>query len=159
MARTAASVEDLEAGTLPPVCAKTGGTAHGFVAVRFTETPSWTWILLLFGIFRFLIAQAFSSTRIVGFVPMSDTALRRGQAFTWAFCGSFLLSGLLTAVGFFTNSTVLLPGLSGLAVTSLITAAGWPFVWPTGRLSGDWVGLSFVDRQFAMALDRWYGDR
>ena len=72
MARVAVTVEDLEAGTLPGVCAKTGEQADGFATIEFTSTPQWTWILLLFGILPFVIARAFSKVRVVGLVPMSD---------------------------------------------------------------------------------------
>ncbi|MDP9185128.1 MAG: hypothetical protein M3O29_05620, partial [Actinomycetota bacterium] len=102
MARAAATVEDLVDGHLPPVCAKTGGPADGFATIVFTSTPGWTWILLLFGILPFLIARYFSSVRIVGLVPMSDVALRRGRAFTLTYRGFFALAGLVIAVGFFT---------------------------------------------------------
>ena len=74
-------MEDLESGHLPPLCAKTGEPADGFAKVVSNSTPSWTWILLLFGILPFLIVHYFTTVRIVGLVPMSDVALRRGRAF------------------------------------------------------------------------------
>ncbi len=159
MARAAAKVQDLEAGTLPPVCAKTGGAAHDFAKLEFSSTPAWTLILLLFGIIPFLIAQAFSSVRVVGLVPMSDVALQRGRTFTWAYRGFLLLSGLVLVIGFTTDHSAILVGLSMLVATILFMLLGAPVVWPTGRLSGDWVRLSFVDKRFARALERWYGDR
>lgn len=159
MARAAAKVQDLEAGTLPPVCAKTGGVASEFAKIEFSSTPAWTLILLLFGIIPFLIAQAFSAVRVVGLVPMSDVALRRGKAFTWTYRGLLLLSGLVLVIGFVTDRTVILVGLAMLVATILFMLLGALFVWPTGQLSGDWVRLSFVDERFARALERWYGDR
>ncbi len=161
MARAAATVEDLESGRLPPVCAKTGGPADGFATIVFTSTPDWTWILLLFGIFPFLIARYFSAVRIVGLVPMSDVALRRGRSFTWTYRGLFVLAGLVIVLGFFTfdRPTILLEGLAILVVTLLVMLVGWPFVWPTGRVSDEWVWLSFVNDRFASELDRWYANR
>jgi hypothetical protein len=161
MARAAATVEDLEGGHLPPVCAKTGGPADGFATMVFTSTPEWTWILLLFGIFPFLIARYFTAQQIVGLVPMSDVALRRGRAFTWTYRGFFVLAGLVIVVGFFTldRPAILLEGLVILVVTLLVMLVGWPFVWPTGRVSGEWVRLSFVNDRFANELDRWYANR
>ena len=158
MARAAATVEDLESGHLPPVCPKTGEPADGFATIVFTSTPEWTWILLLFGIFPFLIARYFTTARIVGLVPMSDVALRRGRAFTWTYRGFFALSGLVIVVGFFMldRPAILLEGLAILVITLLVMLIGWPFVWPTGRVSGEWVWLSFVNDRFASELDRWY---
>ena len=159
MARTTARVEDLKAGTLPPICAKTGGAADGFTSIAFYSTPGWTWILLLFGILPFLIARAFSTTRVVGFVPMSEVSLRRGRAFTWTYLGSFLVGALLLALGFVTVPRVAELGVGVLAAAVVFTCVGWLFVWPTGHLHGEWVDLSFVDSRFARALDRWYGAR
>ena len=159
MARAAATVDDLEAGTLPPVCAKTGEAADGSASLQFTSTPGWTWILLLFGIFPFLIARYFSTVRVIGIVPMSDTALRRGRAFTWTYRGFVLLGVLVVALGFAADaSTVVLIGCGTLLGTVLFALLAWPFVWPTGRVSDGWVWLSFVDERFAEELERWYGD-
>ena len=157
MARTAARVEDFEAGRLPSVCAKTGEVADGFTAIAVTSTPSWTWLLLLFGIFPFLIARAFSATRVVGFVPMSEVALRRGRAFTWTYRGFFLFGALVLAFGWIIDMDVLAVGVGALAAAIIFTSVGWLFVWPTGRLDGDWVGLFHVHKRFARALDLWYG--
>ena len=158
MARAAAAVEDLEAGTLPHVCAKTGEAADGNATIEFTSTPSWTWILLLFGIFPFLIARYFSRVRVVGLVPMSDAALRRARVFMWASRGLVLFGVLVLAIGVATDPTVMLAGLGTLVAALLFMLLGWPFVWPTGQVSGEWVWLSFVDKRFAKELDRWYGD-
>lgn len=156
MARAAATVEDLKAGRLPPVCAKTGEAANDFAKIEFASTAGWKLILLLFGIIPFLIAQAFSTVRVVGLVPMSDVALRRARVFNWASLG-FLLSGLVLVVGFATtDSTVILVGLAMLVAAILFMLLGASFVWPTGEVKGDWVQLSFVDRRFARALDDWY---
>ena len=162
MARAAVTVEDLENGHLPAVCAKTGRAADGYATIVFTSTPGWTWILLLFGIVPFLIARYFSTQRIAGLVPMSDLALRRGRAFTWTNRGFFLLGGLVFVIGlFFTTAhpNILAVGLGILIVTLLIMLVCWPFVWPTGSVTGEWVWLSFVNDRFARAIDRWYGNR
>jgi hypothetical protein len=72
------------------------------------------------------------------------------------------LSGVLVIVlGFFTldRPAILLEGLVILVVTLLVMLVGWPFVWPTGRVSDEWVWLSFVNDRFASELDRWYANR
>jgi hypothetical protein len=76
-----ARVSDLEEGMLPHVCAKTGNPTDGYTRIRFSSAPTWTWILLLFGIFPFLIAHYFARVHVVGIVPMSDVAQRRVTVF------------------------------------------------------------------------------
>jgi hypothetical protein len=161
VARTAATIEDLEAGNLPPVCAKTGEPADGFATMVFTSTPQWTWILLFFGILPFLIVRYFTTVRITGLVPMSDVALGRARAFTWTYRGFFVLSGLVIVIGFFMRDrpAILLEGLVILIVTLLVMLVGWPFFWPLGRVSDEWVFLHFVHERFADELDRRYADR
>jgi hypothetical protein len=159
VARTAARVEDLESGTLPPVCAKTGRLADGFATIEFISTPSWTWILLLFGIFPFLIAQFFSKVRVVGQVPMSARALQRAWWFTWSWRALFGLAVLAFVVAIAAKSSLAAQaGLVTLVTALLFTLIGWPFVWPTGRPSGEWVVMSFVNERFAREVDRRYGN-
>lgn len=157
MARVAASVGDLVAGTLPPVCAKTGTYADGWATIEFRSTPGWVWILLLFGIFPFLIADYFAKVRVVGHIPMSSDALRRARWFRWSSWAFFALAGLLLIVGLVTGSAAFAVGLGVLLGTLLYVVVGTPFFWPQGRPSGDVVWLSFVHKRFAEELDRWYG--
>jgi hypothetical protein len=157
VARAAARVEDLEAGRLPPVCAKTGEAAEGSATIEFTSTPAWTWILLLFGILPFLIARAFSKTRVRGIVPMSDAALRRARTFNWICAGILVLAAILLVTGFVGHPHLLMAGLVTLIGALVFLAVGWWFVYPSGQISGEWVWLSSVDPRFAEALGRWYG--
>jgi hypothetical protein len=157
VARASAKIEDLKAGRLPPICAKTGEPADGSIPIEFTSTPAWTLILLLFGIIPFFIARAFSTVRVVGLVPMSDVAQRRKRAFDRASVGLLLLSVTVLAIGVATHRAVVLTGVAMVIATALFVFFGVPFVLPSGEVSGDWVRLSFVDRRFANALDDWYG--
>ena len=160
MARAAARVEDLQAGRLPPVCAKTGEPADGYATIEFTSTPGWTWILLLFGIFPFLIARAFSKTRVVGIVPMSYAALRRGRTFDLTFAALLVVAVVLVTVGLvFQHPHLVMAGLVTLLGALLLFVVGWPLVWPSGQPAGEWVWLSSVDERFARALGYWYGSR
>lgn len=98
MASTWARREDLEAGDLPQVCVTTGAPADGTVVVRFDPTPSWTWTLLLFGIFPFLIATMFAKEHVRGEVPvLRDTVERyhRRRRTGWG----LVVLGVATVVG------------------------------------------------------------
>ena len=160
MVHATASVEDLESGHLPSVCAKTGLPATGFTTVRVSNLPGWTWILLLFGIWPFLIAWYFATRRIDALIPMSDLALRRVRAFTLTYAILFTLALVLCLIGGFgEHPTLVWLGLLTALLALLFIAFAWLFVYPTGRfLDQDWISLSFVDKRFATALDRWYGE-
>jgi hypothetical protein len=67
----------LQAGDLPPICLKTGGPADGTVCVEFATLPAWTYLLLLAGVFPFLIAVVFANERIVARVPLHRPVLHR----------------------------------------------------------------------------------
>jgi hypothetical protein len=160
MAVAVASIEDVEQGHLPHVCAKTGQPADGFATLQFASAPGWTWILLFFGILPFLIARYFAARRIYARIPMSDLALRRIYAFTWTYRIFFVAAVLLLAAGWLLSedqgSIVLLIGVATLVVTIAFWSIGWFFVFPTGRVEDEFVTMSFVHRRFADQVERWY---
>ena len=92
-------------------------------------------------------------------VPLSEVAHRRRRAFNWLCVGFLLVSVVVLVIGIRTDTAVVLTGVAMLIATALLALLGVPFVVPLGQVVGDWVWLSFVDRRFADALDRWYGDR
>lgn len=159
MATAVAAIEDLRTGSLPPVCAKTGAAAAGTAELQFTATPSWTWILLLFGILPFLIARSFSRIRLNALLPMSDAALRRGRAFNWTVRILFVVGVGLLIAGSATGPALAWAGIGVLLGSVLVVVVGWPFIWPTGQVDGDWVRLGFVHPRFARELGRFYGAR
>jgi hypothetical protein len=160
VAKATASVEDLESGHLPNVCAKTGLHADGFTTVRFSKIPAWTIILLFFGVWPFLIALYFAPRRIDGLVPMSDLALGRIRRYTRIYLILFALAFVLLMIGGVAeHPTLVWLGLITALATLLFISTAWLFVYPTGRfLDQNWISMSFVDKGFADALDRWYGE-
>ena len=154
-----ARVADLERGTLPQVCAKTGVPTHGYTKIRFSSAPTWTWILLLFGIFPFLIAQYFATVHVEGIVPMSDVAQRRVTVFNRLFLGLVALGAVVIVVGWWaldTEAAVILVGLAIMIAAAFVMFLALPFVLPSGAVMGEWVQLSFVHERFASELDRFY---
>lgn len=159
MAVVNARVADLERGTLPQVCAKTGVPTHGWAKIRFSSAPTWTWILLLFGIFPFLIAQYFATAHVEGIVPMSDVAQRRVTVFNRLFIGLVALGVVVIVVGWWaldTEAAVILVGLAILVAAVFTMFLAMPSVLPSGAVMGEWVQLSFVHERFAAELDRFY---
>ena len=154
-----ARVSDLEMGALPPVCAKTGVPTDGSTKIRFSSAPTWTWILLLFGIFPFLIAQYFATVHVEGIVPMSDVAQRRVTVFNRLFIGLVALGAVAIAVGFAldTEAALILLGLAMMIAAVFVMFLALPFLLPSGAVVGEWVQLSFVHERFAAELDRFYG--
>jgi hypothetical protein len=159
MARVNARVSDLEAGTLPLVCAKTGVPTDGWAKIRFSSAPAWTWILLLFGILPFLIAQYFATVRVEGIVPMSEIAERRVKVFNRLFIGLVALGLAVIVVGFAldTEAAFILVGLAILVAAIFTMLLAMPSVLPSGQVIGEWVQLSFVHEIFVAELDRFYG--
>ena len=154
-----ARVADLERGTLPQVCAKTGVPTHGYTRIRFSSAPTWTWILLLFGIFPFLIAQYFATVHVEGVMPMSDIAQRRVTVFNRLFIGLVALGAVVIVVGWWaldTEAAVILVGLTIMVAAAFVMFLALPFVLPSGAVLGEWVQLSFVHERFAAELDRFY---
>ena len=166
MARAAATVADFEAGNLPSVCAKTGEPTDGYTKVRYSSAPTWTWILLFFGILPFLIAQYFATVHVEGRLPMSEDAQRRVRMFNRIFIGLVVLGCVVIVIGFAIRSSrgqildhLVLLGLVVLVAAIFILAVGQPFVLPTGQVVRDRVWFSFVHKRFAQELDRFYGGR
>jgi hypothetical protein len=159
LAQVNARVSDLEGGTLPRVCAKTGTPTDGYIKIRFSSAPPWTWILLLFGIFPFLIAQFFATVHVEGIVPMSGVAQQRVKVFNRLFIGFVALGALVIGIGWAldTEGDVILVGLAIMIAAIFGMLLAVPFVLPSGSVMGEWVQLSFVDERFAAELDRFYG--
>ncbi|MDP8929905.1 MAG: hypothetical protein M3O70_15395 [Actinomycetota bacterium] len=80
MARVSVSRERFRAGDFPEICVETGRPADGLVEARFDSTPDWTWILLNFGVFPFLIATWFATERVEGKLPVVRDVVRRYHA-------------------------------------------------------------------------------
>lgn len=69
------------------MCVLTGRPAQRYQRVIFTYVPTWTWLLLLFGIIPCLIARWFTAQKIATALPMSEqarTAYRRWRHVTKA---------------------------------------------------------------------------
>lgn len=152
MARIAVRRDAFEQGTFPAVCCKTGAPADGLERWEFSNTPTWTWILLPFGIFPFLIATAFVTERFSGLLPISSVAAGRlsvARKLIWSFGGAAL--GCF-AVGL-TLYDALLPIAIGFAVLCLLAIAIRWLLSPSANLDGrDVVILSNVHRGFVGAI-------
>jgi hypothetical protein len=152
MARIAVRRDAFEQGTFPSVCCKTGAPADGVQSWEFSNTPSWTWILLLFGVFPFLIATAFATERFSGLLPLSSVAASRltvARRLIWLFGGAAVLC---FAVAFAAYDS-LLPIALAFAVLCLIAIAVRWYLSPSANLDGrDVVILSNVHRGFVAAI-------
>jgi hypothetical protein len=80
MASAAISVDRLERGDLPLVCAKTGAPTRHRVVRRHRVIPGWTWVLLPFGVLPFVLAaMLFTRRTITVSLPITKRARRRQQ--------------------------------------------------------------------------------
>jgi hypothetical protein len=151
VARIAVRRDAFKEGKFPAVCCKTGRPADVSRRWEFSNTPGWTWILLLFGIFPFLIATAFVTERFSGVLPLSTPAESRlvvAKRLVWLFGAA--------AVAFFalglTSYDAVIPIALAFAGLCVITIAIRSFLSPNANLDGrDVVILSNVHRDFVAA--------
>jgi hypothetical protein len=154
MARVRVPRARFRAGELPPVCAKTGEPAAGWVVVEAQRLPGWTFLLLLFGIVPFLIALAFAPERVRGLVPLGTRAnqrLRTGRTVRWTTVPlGLVLLGVALASG---SRVALWPAivlLVGAVVVYLVEVA-----WSVGgrvEPDGEHVVLTGVHPAFRSAV-------
>lgn len=156
MARTTVRVPatQLAAGDLPAVCVVSGAPADRRVSMTFRWTPDWTWILLLFGIFPFFIAQYFATQTIPAVLPVASDRLRRYRTQRRQ-----VFVGVIVAVVLVIASVVSeLPALAWLGLASLIYSGaalvvvtlGWVAAAPD-RVPGH-IRLRRVHRSFALQV-------
>lgn len=148
------SREDLYTGDLPAVCVVTGEDADGLVRFRFNSLPDWTWILLLFGVFPFLIATMFASDEVRGEVPVRAEVVERYHR-------RKRLSMIMAPVGIVfvgLSPAVSQTWLAWMGVAALVAAIVTWIVASTGFIDGQpdrtglWVRLSRVHPNFVEAL-------
>lgn len=151
MARVLVRREIFERGQFPPVCCKTGERAEFYDRFEFSNTPSWTWILLLFGVLPFLIATAFATQRFSGVLPISQRARRRIRTARRS-------SWVLGLVAIFVGAASLVAGsrwvyLGAALVAAWLVAIALVALWtPNANLRGEAVALSNVDAAFVGAI-------
>ena len=149
-----ASEFDDDPDRLPAVCALSGAPADRTVRFRLRSTPRWTYVLLLFGILPFLVAQYFAETSIVVRLPIREAALARLQRERKAGGALFLVGAVLVLVGFFAEVG---PVLWGGVVVTVVGLAAWAFAnarFPGGRQSGpDRVEIWSLHEDFVAALE------
>ena len=152
MARIGVRRDAFEQGAFPQVCCKTGAPADLSRRWGFSDTPTWTWILLPFGIFPFLIATAFVTERFSGVLPMSNRAEARFQVtkrLIWLFG---IAAVLCFAAGLGAYSAVLPIALAFAALCVITIGLNW-FLSPNANLDGrDVVILSNVHPGFVAAI-------
>jgi len=153
MARIAVRRDAFEQGQFPPVCCKTGRPADAFNPFEFADTPAWTWILIFFGVFPFLIATAFATERFRGVLPISSAAQGRIsliRRFIWAFGAA---SVLCFGAGLIRFGSLIPIALAFAGLCLIMLAAHW-WSMPNANLDGrDVVVLSNVHTGFVEAIN------
>ena len=102
MSAVVVSRGSLGSGDLPRVCVKTGAPADGTVDVRFSRLPPWTYLLLLAGIFPFLVALLFADEVVTGRLPVHRVVFeryRRLSRWAWTCLGVALLAAATASLG------------------------------------------------------------
>lgn len=93
---------------LPRVCVLSGEPADGTIWFRLSHTPAWTFLLILFGILPFLIAEYFTTERIKVTLPVTRAALARLRRMRRLRTALLLVGVALFVVALVAGSTALL---------------------------------------------------
>ena|SRR5437867_3639423 len=152
MAHLTVRFEAFERGEFPMVCCKTGRPADYLVEQEFVYVPPWTWILIFFGFFPFLIARAFGARRFVGTIPMSERADLRIRRASRTAALSMIFGIVLLFAGFLAVMPLAAAGLFFLAVSIVAFVVGriWmPGAWPDDHYA---VELTRVHPRFVEAV-------
>jgi hypothetical protein len=131
MARILMRREAFESGQFPPVCCKTGLHGDVYSAWEFSHTPSWIYILILFGIFPFLIASYFATRRFSGVLPLSagtQQRLRTARRLVWIFG----LGGIGLALTGLALAEPLITGVSTVVLAAWLITIVCVWIWSPG---------------------------
>jgi hypothetical protein len=158
--------EKVESDALPAVCVKTGEPADQEIRATFSWLPPWTYLLLLAGIFPFLIALFFANEKITARLPVRTYVVDRHRQLTrrvWLLLG--LAVGLGVLVGLVGEEWLWLgppAAVVGAVGTLMRRAQGWIDIRPLRGTSQ--VELRRVSPAFVTALHhdpelQWSGGR
>lgn len=146
--------EKVESGALPAVCVKTGEPADQTIRATFSWLPPWTYLLLLAGIFPFLLALLFANEKIKARLPVRTSVVDRHRQLTshaWLLIGIALILGVLAS---FVGEAWLwvgpLAAVVGAGVALVRRAQAWIDIRPLRGTSQ--VELRRVSPTFATAL-------
>jgi len=149
------ATRDLERRRFPPVCAKTGLPAEVDVARTFVWVPGWTWILILFGIFPFLIARYFAARRVTVELPATaevDGRRRNANIITTSICAGAIVLVVFSAWQQLSGGYLL---VGALLVAALVYRAVRLYAhWVGGYLQEETLVLTRVHPRFADACHR-----
>lgn len=144
----------LAEGDLPAVCVRTGRPADSRVRIRTRTLPTWTLVLLLFGVLPFLVAVTFAGEEVMGQVPVRRAVVERHRHRRRLAIGLGAATILLVVVGMAGGSP---PAAWAGAVCGVAAAAieAWRrATWITARpdRTGVWVRMGGVHDGFADAV-------
>jgi hypothetical protein len=158
MARAAVRVDDLEAGNLPSVCAKTGVECDGLVRDSLRVAPRWV-AALAYTVVPFLILRLYFSRRVEAKLPIAPARVQRIRTLVrGAWIAMVAAAAGLASSIFGAGAVGILALLIGAVAYVTIVFVGDLF-WVGGVASrrADVVFLTRVHPNFARALDAQYG--
>ena len=86
---------------LPSVCVKTGEPTDDMLRLRGSAAPEWTTVMILFGLFAWIVAQTMSSRRYNLVLPFDSAVLRRYRKWgrvAWSCVGLGLVLTVVAAL-------------------------------------------------------------
>jgi hypothetical protein len=158
MARAAVRVDDLEAGNLPAVCAKTGVECDGLVRDSLRVVPRWVaasvWALVV----PFLILRLYFGRRVEAKLPIAPARVQRIRSLVrGAWIAMVVAAAGLASAIFGAGGVGVLALLAGAIAYVTIVFVG-DLLWVGGVASrrADVVILTRVHPEFARALAAQY---
>jgi len=153
-----ARVDDLEAGNLPAVCAKTGVACDGLVKDTLRVVPRWVSALAILLIVPYFVARPYTSRKVEVMLPVAPARIARTRRMVRAAWVALTVAAAGLAAGLFGAGPIagvaLLTGLAGYIVIVYVGDQMWVGARPTG--DPDVVELTRVHPAFASALAAQY---
>ena len=139
---------------LPRLCAKTGVPTETAKSQEFADIPSWTLLLIFWGLLPFLIAVGFARRKVRVNLPASGDTLRRLRVVRLGSVAGLALGvGLLVSALMTEESAWAWGGITVALVTLLGGAVAHRVVWVSGRLDRDVLRLYGVHPSFAREVE------
>lgn len=145
--------DDLQASELPSLCVVTGEPTDRTVRFRFDSSPPWTWLLLFFGVFPFLVASFLATEKVEGRVPVMPRVVERYHRLRRR---SFVLGGTgvaLVAIAFVAVRELVWAGLAAIACALVVgIVASRSFINGRPDDTGRWVRMTRAHPAFVHQL-------
>lgn len=160
MAKAWVPIQELEAGTLPAVCARSGEPTDHVVATHLVLPPAWAPFALFVGLVPFVLVAGLGAVRVEALLPLQRRLRDRLVLALRVRNVALAVAGVAFVCGVVPGALPVwfVLAMAAACVALVATVAG--FLWSVGArtdISRTWVRLSGVAPAFAAAALARYG--